>query len=364
MWGMLDLRPHHHSRTNRLVSAVFASSLTLAFGCSEAKRETTDRLDDYDKTVWTGDEDCDALVKPVDPSSRPPRVGTWNIRYFPDSQEGPQSDADEATDVPWLACAITSLGVDVLAVQEFKTTPEALEKQRELIDLLNSRTGGDWNIELAGCEPTEVQHPGFLYDAARVTGQHFREVPLLNPRAECSNVASPGFAGYFAINGGPDFHFVSVHYESGTGPSAVEGRTHAVSVMPDVAAEAQTLVADTDVLFAGDFNTSGCDECSPVLTSEEEITTVVAQFDEPTHPLRLIGASEGCSREDGDNTFLLDHFAAADAMQEVPTDGVATVSGICDEINCGRLRNWHEDARKRLSDHCPLTLDLSASDQD
>jgi endonuclease/exonuclease/phosphatase family metal-dependent hydrolase len=134
--------------------------------------------------------------------------------------------------------------------------------------------------------------------------------------------------------------------------------------MPDVAAEAQTLVADTDVLFAGDFNTSGCDDCSPTLSSDEEITTVVDQFDEPMHPLRLIGASESCSREDGDQSYLLDHFAAADAMQEVPGQAIARVSGICDEINCGRLRNWHEDARKRLSDHCPLTLDLEATDQD
>ncbi len=359
---MLDLRLNGHGPKTLICRAVFASSLAFAFACSEAERETIDRLDDYDKTVWTSDDDCDELV--ADAGPRPPRVGTWNIRYFPDSSEGPQSDANKATDVPWLACAITSLGVDVLAVQEFKTTPEATEKQRELIELLNTRTGGDWQVELAGCEPTEVQHPGFLYDAARVTGQHFREVPLLNPRPECSNDASPGLAGYFSIKGGPDFHFVAVHYQAGTNANAVDGRAHAVSVMPEVAAEAQALAADTDILFAGDFNTSGCDDCSPVLTSDEEITTVVDQFDDPAHPLRLIPASEDCSREDDSNSQLLDHFAASDAMQELASDAVARVSGICDETNCERLREWHEDARERLSDHCPLTVDLSAADED
>ncbi|HMJ14335.1 MAG TPA: hypothetical protein VK524_23125, partial [Polyangiaceae bacterium] len=174
-----------------------------------------DRFADHDETIWTGASDCDATSAPVDPSSRPSRAGTWNIRYFPDSQEGTQSDPDKATHVSWLACAIASLEVDVLAIQEFKTTPEALEKQQQLIQLLNERTGGNWQIQLASCEPTDVQHPGFLYDGARVTGQHFRDIPLLNPDPVCSNAASPGLAGYFSVNGGPDFHFVSVHMRAG-----------------------------------------------------------------------------------------------------------------------------------------------------
>ncbi len=338
-------------------------AVLFAAGCSEVERETVDRVADHDPRVWTGADDCERVAKPS-ASSRPPRAGTWNIRYFPDSQEGQQSDADKATNVSWLACAIASLEVDVLAIQEFKTTPESQSKQQELIELLNTRTGGDWQIQLAGCQPNDVQHPGFLYDAQRVTGQHFRDVPLLNPDPVCSNDASPGFAGYFSVKGGPDFHFISVHMHSGYSADALDGRGHAISVMPDVMAEAQALVADTDVVFAGDFNTSGCDECNPKLASEEEIASVVSEFDTAGHPLRLVGASESCSREDDDRSYLLDHFAVADSMQEVPASSISQVSGICKEVSCGRMREWHEDARERLSDHCPVMLDLVAQDQD
>lgn len=362
--SMLDLRRYREARKPAAVRAIFASTVVLAFGCSEVKRETVDRFKDYDETAWTGAGDCEDYAPPADATSRPPRIGAWNIRYFPDSQEGPQSDADKATDVPWLSCAVASLGVDVLAVQEIKQTPESVDKQRELVDLLNSRTGGDWQLQVAGCAPNDVQHPGFLYDASRVTGEHFREVPLLNPDPVCSNDASPGFAGYFRINGGPDFHLVSVHMHSGSSQDPADGRAHALSAMPDVIQEAQALVADNDVFFAGDFNTSGCENCSPSFTSEEEIASVVEQFDEPSHPLRLIPASERCSREDGGDSPLLDHIAATDTTQEVGADPIAVVSGICAEFKCDRMREWHEDARERLSDHCPVLLDLAAADQD
>ena len=43
---------------------------------------------------------------------------------------------------------------------------------------------------------------------------------------------------------------------------------------------------------------------------------------------------------------------------------MANVSGICAETSCSRLREWHEDATEQVSDHCPLTLDLQAADDD
>jgi hypothetical protein len=47
-------------------------------------------------------------------------------------------------------------------------------------------------------------------------------------------------------------------------------------------------------------------------------------------------------------------------MAEVPVQAKAHVTGICEETRCDRLRNWQEDARARLSDHCPVLLDLAA----
>src|SRR5262245_23024067 len=120
-------------------------------------------------------------------SSAAPRVGSWNIRFFADSQEGDATHPDDMPDVDWLSCAIASLHAAVLAVQAVKVTPEARAKQADLVELLNQRTGGDWKLETSTCEPENVQHPGFLYDGARVTGSAFREIPGLNPLQGCSN---------------------------------------------------------------------------------------------------------------------------------------------------------------------------------
>ena len=336
--------------------------LVIAAGCSDVERQTVDRLDDHEPTVWTSPGDCEETSAPM--SSHAPRVGSWNIRYFPDTEEGTVTDPDDMTDVDWLSCAIASLDVDVLAVQEFKVTPEARAKQADLIELLNQRTGGDWKLETSTCEPANVQHPGFLYDGARVTGSNFREIPALNPLPECSNDASPGFAGYFSVEGGPDFHFVSVHFASGDAAESMDARAKSIAALPGTVNETQSVKADPDVLFAGDFNTSGCPECAQAVDSTDEIAGLAAQLDTAGNPLRLVPASEECSREDGDNSHLLDHFAVGDSMKEVPAGSTTTVSGICGEGACDRMRLWQEDARKRLSDHCPIILELAATDDD
>jgi endonuclease/exonuclease/phosphatase family metal-dependent hydrolase len=266
--------------------------------------------------------------------------------------------------VSWLSCAITSLGVDILAVQEFKLTARARQAQSQLIDQLNQRTGGDWQIELSSCDPEDVQHPGFVFDASRVKGSQFREIVELNPFSVCSNDASPGFAGYFEIEGGPDFHFVSVHFPSGDGQSALDARSQALAAMPAVASAARALVDDEDLIFAGDFNTSGCAECDSPVESTSEIDEMRASFDEKDNPLHALGADQACSREDDANSHLLDHFVNVDNMTEVPSDATAHVGGFCAEGACDRLQLWHVDARAHLSDHCPILLDLESTDDD
>ena len=335
-----------------------------ALACDRVERETLDRLDDYEPSTWTSRSDCEALLSERPQNAERPRIGTWNIRYFPDSQEQTQTDPEKMTDVPWAACAIASLHVDVLAVQEFKRTAVAVQKQAELITRLNELTAGDWRLELAPCDPAEVQHPGFLYDAERVTGTHFREIPMLNPQPVCNNLASPGFGGYFKVTGGPDFHLIAVHLTAGNGLAGIEGRDQSLSTLQAVVDDARGVVSDTDIFFTGDFNTSGCPDCSPAVSSAEEVAqlaeTVVAM---PT-PLKLLRASQSCSRHVDSDPPLLDHVVVAESAAEVPDDSIAKVTGICEATACGRLRNWLEDARDRLSDHCPVTVDLAAHDDD
>jgi endonuclease/exonuclease/phosphatase family metal-dependent hydrolase len=329
------------------------------------KREITDRLDPPEASAWTSRGDCELLLAAHPRGERSPRIATWNVQYFPDTTEGAAASDEDGTDVQWLACAIASLDVDVLAVQEFKSTERALQKQHELIARLDQLTGGDWRIELAPCKPASVQHPGFLYDASRAIGTEFREIPLLNPELVCSNEVSPGFGAYFRIKDGPDFHFIAVHMQAGYTEGALEGRAYSVSKMARVADDAYALVADTDIVFAGDFNTSGCDDCQPPVSSDEEVGKLGASMGSLEAPLRLLSASETCTRQEDDKPHLiLDHFLVSPSAAEIPKASVAHVSGICESLGCERLTNGFEDARDHLSDHCPVTLDLAALDDD
>jgi predicted extracellular nuclease len=332
-------------------------------GCDDAKRETLDRVTPHDSTTWTSRSDCEELLAKRTPESRPPRVGSWNVRFFPDSVEGEQTDPDKATDVTWVACAIASLDVDVLAVQEFKNSEAGLAKQRELVQQLNTLTGGDWQLELDQCTPAELQHPGFLFDANRVHGEEFRQIPSLNPDPVCSNEISPGFAGYFRIEGGPDFHMVAVHGATGATPEQLEKRTLITAALESASNDAFAVNPDTDILFAGDFNSVGCESCDPVISNEDEnemLGDTIAGFDPA---LKLLPDSEACTRV-ADDMPHIDHVLAAANMAEVPKGSIVHVAGICEEISCDRQVNWLEDAYDRLSDHCPLLLDLTATDDD
>lgn len=324
------------------------------------QREVGDRFTEHASSPWTSAEACEALAPIAQSTSlRAPRIATWNILYFPDASE---DNSGPGTDLRWLACAIAGLDVDLIVVQEFKATDEARDRARELIALLNARTGGDWRLELARCEPRAVQHPGFLYDNHRVTGRAFRDIPALNGEPECNNRASPGFAGYFSVPGGPDFHLIAVHMEAYKDRSAREDRVATVARMGEVAAEASALIPDVDFIFAGDFNTTGCDGCQPKLSSQEELALFTQQVAELAPAMRVVPSSQSCSKVG--NGGLLDHFVVGSAMGELAGDAVAEVAGICAETQCSRLREWHEEANERLSDHCPVTLTLLAADDD
>ncbi len=334
-----------------------------AVACDSVERETIDRVTPHESTAWTSRSDCEELLAERPQVSRPPRIGTWNVRFFPDSVEGVQTKPDEATDVRWLACAVASLDVDILVVQEFKNHEVALQKQQELLDALNELTGGDWRLELDQCTPTELQHPGFLFDQTRVRGDNFRQLPSMNPDPVCSNVVSPGFGAYFSIEGGPDFHLVAVHGATGATATQLEKRDQITASLEGVAQDALAINPDTDIVFAGDFNSVGCEDCDPVLSNEDEnarMGEAVAGFEAP---LTLLPNSETCTRVASDMPHI-DHVLASASMTEVPKGSTVHVTGICEAIECDRQVNWLEDAHDRLSDHCPLILDLAALDDD
>jgi hypothetical protein len=96
------------------------------------------------------------------------RVGTWNIRWFPRGCPSNQACPDKTTDLPWLACTIAWMHVDMLALQEILATPDGEFSLNALRIELERLTGGSWHVDLHACGAPSTQHVGFLWKGARV----------------------------------------------------------------------------------------------------------------------------------------------------------------------------------------------------
>jgi hypothetical protein len=125
-----------------------------------------------ERTVWTSPEGCQQIVgsgrrmAPADPTTL--RVGTWNIRWFPRGCPSNEACPEQTTDLPWLACTIAWMHVDVLALQEMLATPDAEFSLNALRSELDRLTGGSWQVDLQTCGGASAQHVGFLWKGARV----------------------------------------------------------------------------------------------------------------------------------------------------------------------------------------------------
>lgn len=287
-----------------------------------------------------------------------PRMATWNVRYFPDGSE--HGVEDQPTDVDWLACSIALLDVDILAVQEFKADAPAQAAARELLQKLGDLTARSYRLELARCEPRNVQRPGLIYDERRVTAKHLRDLPELNPDDKCSNSASPGFASYVSFEGGPDFHLVVIHAYAGHGRREHEKRGQFLPALERSVSALARVVPDADVVITGDFNTSGCSDCSPAIDGAAEARTLGERVAKFAVPLRSVPSSGGCSFA-GQKPALLDHFLVSASFRELAHDASAVVSGFCAESNCRDVFPKAK-AEAALSDHCPLLLQLQNGD--
>jgi hypothetical protein len=108
-----------------------------------------------ERTVWTSPEGCQQVVGsggrmvPANPARL--RVGTWNIRWFPRGCPSNDTCPDQTTDLPWLACTIAWMHVDVLALQEILSIPDAEFSLNALRSELDRLTGGSWQVDLQAC---------------------------------------------------------------------------------------------------------------------------------------------------------------------------------------------------------------------
>ena len=309
-------------------------------------------------TVWSSAADCLALLSRGDRLPRRPgdaRIGSWNVKWFPDG-DGP----GQPTDLAWLACGIAYLGPDVLAVQEFKRTERARLAAEELCARLGTLTGDEWRYRLDDCPSRGAQHVGFVWNASRAEVSAFRMLASLNPHAgACDGQLRPGLAGYFRFRGGLDAQVVSLHFKSKTDERSFGLRRRSWQGLRVATAELLRGNADTDWIFAGDYNSMGCERCAAPVSAEDERGQLGRAL--IAARLQLLPANAAFT-EYSRGRALLDHFAVSTATRELPPAAMVRVEGYCAEP--ARPRRRPHPAREQLSDHCPILLDLRDRDLD
>ncbi len=290
---------------------------------------------------------------------RPPgsaRFASWNLRWFPD---GEPREGAAGTDLRWLACTLAWLDVDVLAVQEVKQTPAAELALAQLLAEVNRLSRGRYVARLDDCGSRVTQHVGLVWNEARVTVSDVETIAALNPRGSaCQDQLRPGLAARVRLPGGLDLTAVSAHFKSKTDERAFELRSKSFAAVPGVMAELARRSRDSDVLLLGDLNTMGCQKCSPPVSAAEEQGRVRQ---------RLASAGWSMLAADAPGTYAgrstwLDHAVVTAKMRELPPAARVHVSGVCGRGRPSRAQS--EPARRALSDHCPIVLDLTDRDLD
>lgn len=278
------------------------------------------------------------------------RLATWNVEWFPDGRPGKRPKGP-GTDVEWLACAITWLDADAVAVQEIKRTKRAQEASAALLRELSRLSGGEWKLALDECEITSAQHVGFLWNAKRVRAGPLVMLPSINPHGEpCKDMLRPGVGLHLRVSPDFDFQFVSLHLKSGTKSRDLELRKRSWDGLG--AALATLEQSDQDVVIAGDFNTMGCRRCSPSVSSPEELSALDAALT----TLTRVPADAPCSEAYGSRGTLLDHFLLSRSLRF--SGAKSRVSGFCADSSCRFESRERPAAENALSDHCPVVLDL------
>jgi endonuclease/exonuclease/phosphatase family metal-dependent hydrolase len=304
---------------------------------------------------------CEAALRahPRRAKDAAPRIGTWNLRWFPRGTASGH-DPERRTDVPWLACAIASLDVDVLAVQEVVQDPEGRAALLDMSARLDQLTGGRWRAELDECPGSGRQHVGLLYDASRVELQDAGAVAALNPgRSACDRNLRPGFGAHARFADGSAAQLIAVHLDSGTQAHDFGNRQRSVERLRDVLPVLREQRAARDMIVLGDFNTMGCAQCEPASSAADEIAAFDAQL-AAANLQRVPGAQAPlCSEYYRGHAGLLDHVLITRDADPRWRHAEVQSFGACAALACAAPpRGQRIEAFERLSDHCPLVLAL------
>jgi endonuclease/exonuclease/phosphatase family metal-dependent hydrolase len=288
------------------------------------------------------------------------RFVSWNLHWFPDGVPGQK---EVGGDVQWLACALSWLDADVVAVQEVKQSASADQALATLLSELNRWSGAHYVARLDDCGRRVSQHVGLIWNEARVQATDLLTIAALNPHGgACDNQLRPGLAARMRFPGGLDLATVSAHFKSMADRHGFGLRGASFDAVPGVLRSLTGAAHDSDFLLLGDLNTMGCDECAPAVSSHEEVTAVAKRL--LAGGVRVVPADAGGSELYRGQLTLLDHALAATAMRELAPGTRSHVAGACAAGAEALSARAAKKVRRSLSDHCPLVLDLSDRDLD
>lgn len=276
-----------------------------------------------------------------DPRGDALRLVSWNLANFAGAESG--HDLDRIREV------IAELDPDVLALQEIKD-PQALAA------LLP-----DWQLQVSEQGGRGRQRLAIAWRADRVELLASEEHPQLS----LGGRVRPGLSAYLrGRDGGPDFWLLVVHLKAM--PDAIELRREQWPRLLDIANA--TSKRDRDLLIVGDFNTTGPPGGKPEIEHRE--------LDRALAPsgLRRLPCATGCTayydgqrRDAWKEPSEIDLMYARDLAESL-REGAQIHSGThCAASRCRDFRS--SDAYpvrdyEKVSDHCPLVVDLVRADDD
>ena len=338
---------------------------------SELPVQSQDRMPPHlsspqeESIVWASRSGCQKVVQAggrmAITTNDQLRVATWNIRWFPYGQPNRAQKPNSGTDRSWLACSIFWMNIDVLAVQE-SLSKKSKSAWKEVRGLLEGMTGISWRWMSQQCGNLTI---GFLWNTKRVEIQQVKSLKAFNIRAQqsdspCAGGLRPGFYAYVQSlqKPGADFHLISLHLKSGPTVAALEERQKALNRIDKTVKP--FLLQDKDIVILGDLNTMGAGDNA---SRKSELKYMRRMVSKEKPGFQDLPITPRCTHYFRGRGGWLDHILVNHGMAEVRTRS-ARVTGYCAIAQCQRIKGDYPLAYERLSDHCPVVIDIANKDQD